>query len=132
MPGFWQLKVGRHQFSRPPIRSCHFWVETLFLLVVALMAVFLTLFFRAGLSGQLIFNMSMPLVILTILWFGVLRVHQVVHEAYRDKWDSQDDDFRAGILLDKLSFLSYARFNYAATAVMLAYGGLLTIATAHR
>jgi hypothetical protein len=138
MPGFWQqLKVGGHLFSRPAIRSYYLWAEILFLLMVVSVAVFLTAFFRLPLSGQLIFDMSLPVVFLTMLWFGILRVHQVVHEAYRGKWDSQnnepDDHPQVDMLLDKLAFLSYAGFMYAASAVALAYGAFVPIiAIAHR
>jgi len=127
----WQ-KPSRHQFSRPPIRSHHFWAETLFLLLAAATAVFLAAVFRSRLSGQIILTMGFPFVMLTILWFGVLRVHQAVHALYRDKLNSPEngsqDEVRMNIVLDKLAFLSYAGFAYAATAVILAYGGLVPIA----
>ncbi len=130
MLGFWQqLKVGGHQFSRPAIRSYYLWVEALFLPMIASEAVFLTAFFRLRLNGQMLLSMSLPVVILTVLWFGILRVHQAVHEAYRGRWDSQkSDDPQVDMLLDKLAFLSYAGFSYAATAVVLAYGALVPIA----
>lgn len=136
MMGFWQLTlgrpVGRQQFSQPPIRSYYFWVETLFLLMVAAVALFLTAFFRSQFNGQMILTMSFPFVILTILWFGILHIHQEIHEAYRSKWDSQQNDIeqssQADILLDRLAYLSYAGFAYAATAVILAYGALLPVA----
>jgi hypothetical protein len=140
MMGFWQLTlgrpVGRQQFSQPPIRSYYFWVETLFLLMVAAMALFLTAFFRSQLNGQMILTMCFPFVMLTMLWFGVLGVHQAVHEAYRGKWglqaDESENDLRSDMLLDKLAYLSYAGFGYAATAVALAYGALVPIALVAR
>jgi hypothetical protein len=134
---FWhQFKVGRHQFSRPAIRCPYLWVEILFLLMVGSEAVFLTAFFRLRLGGQLILSLSLPVVMLSLLWFGILRVHQAVRETYGSKWDSQknepEGDPQANMLLDKLAFLSYAGFNYAVAAVMLAYGAFVpSIALSH-
>jgi hypothetical protein len=131
MLGFWQqFKVGRHQFSRPAIRSYYLWVEMLFLLMVGSEAMFLTAFFGLHPSGQTILIMSLPLVMLTVLWFGILRVHQAVHEAYRGKLDKEEEsenDPQVGMLLDKLAFLSYAGFNYAVTAVVFGYGALVPV-----
>jgi hypothetical protein len=130
MLGFWeQLKVGRHQFSRPAIQSYYLWVEILFLLMVGFEAVFLTAFFRLRLDGQMILIMSLPVVMLTVLWFGILRVHQAVHEAYGGKLDfrkhESEDDPQVDMLLDKIAYLSYAGFNYAVTAMVFGYGALV-------
>lgn len=127
----WQ-KPSRRQFSRPPMRSHYFWAETLFLLITAAIALFLTAVLRSRLSGQMVLTMGLPFAMLTILWFGVLGVHQTVYELYGDELNSvenrSEDEVRVGILLDKLAFLSYAGFAYAASAVGLAYGGLLPVA----
>jgi hypothetical protein len=138
MPGFWQqITVGRHQFSRPPIRSYHFWVETLFLLMVAGIAAFLAVFFRLQLSATTIICMGLPILMLAVLWFGVLQVHQIVYAVYGSKWNFQKsesgDGERVDMLLDKLAYLSYTGFNYAASSVALAYGALVpSITMVHR
>jgi hypothetical protein len=126
------LSVGRQQFSQPAIRSYYLWAEVLVLFVVAAEVVLLPAFLRLRVNSQMILWMSLPIAMLTVLWCGILRVHQVVHEACRNKWGAQEngspEDPRINMLLDKLGFLSYAGFNYAATAVILAYGSLVPIA----
>src|SRR5713226_4006125 len=114
MSGFLQLFAApsRHLFSRPAIRAYYLWVEVLILLLVTSEAIFLTAFFRLRLSGQGVLVASSPVVMLTILWFGILRVHQFAHEAYGSRRDPQNnelnDDLRSGMLLAKLAYLSYA------------------------
>jgi hypothetical protein len=105
--------------------------------MVGAVAVFLTMFFELRLSYTTIICMGMPLVMLTVLWFGILQVHQTVYATYGRKWNfktgESGDGERVDMLLDKLAYLSYAGFNYAASSVALAYGALVpSIAMAHR
>jgi hypothetical protein len=127
---------NRQQFSRPASRSYHLWAEGIFLLVAAGVAVFLSAFFRLRLDGQAIFIMSLPVAVLAILGLGIVRIHQFAHEAYKENVESQinksEDNARAGMLLDKLAYLSFAGFTYAVTAVILAYGAVVpSIAVTH-
>lgn len=121
------MKVEGQQFSQPPIRSYHFWAETLFLLMVASEAVFLAVFCRLRLCWHNIFIMGAPVVLLAILWFWILQAHQAVHDAYergrdiREKKDNSEEGWRTNVLLGGLAKLSYFGFAAAATAVAMAY-----------
>ena len=139
MSGFLQLFAAptRYLFSRPAIAAYYLWVELLFVVMVASEAVFLTTFFRLSLSGQGTLIASLPVIMLMILWFGILRAHQAIHQKYRDKWapnkGESEDDPRVDMLLDKIAFLSYTGFIYAVTAVLFAYAALVpSIAVARK
>jgi len=136
------LQVGHHRgagrlhFSRPPMQSYRFWVETLFLLMVASEALFFMVFFRSRLSGEAIAYMIFPLAALALLWLGVLRAHQAVYEAYDSEWNTPENvgekDPRVETLLDNLAYLSYAGFTFASVAVAFVYVALAqSIAIAH-
>lgn len=119
------LKVGRHQFARPAGQSPYLWAETLVLLLVASWAIFLIVFFGLHPNGVEIFIVSLPIVMLTTMWFGILRLHQAAHEVFKDGSGAEP---RIDALLDRVAFLSYAGFNYAATAVLGAYYCLIPAA----
>lgn len=131
-----RLTVGRHQFSQEPRRSYHFWVGTMFLLIVLGEAVFLLLFFRSTLNAQTVLYVGLSFALLVVLWLGILRTHQMVHEAYGSTLNStpkeSTEDPRTDLLLDKLAYVSYAGFNYAAVAVAFAYVALIPTVSATR
>jgi hypothetical protein len=121
-----QLTTGRHQFSRELTSSYHFWVETMFLVMVLAEAIFLILFFRPTLNAETVLCTAMPLALLAVLWFGILRVHRRVHDAFAsDAIKGSTGDSRVDTLLDQLAYLSYSGFNTAAVAVAFAYVALI-------
>jgi len=127
------LTVGRHQFAKPPVRSYYLWAEIAVLMFVGSWVTFLIAFYGLSLSGQEIIIASLPVVMLTVLWLGILRVHKDVREACQSQLNSQKntsekDDPHIGMLLDKLAFLSSAGFYYAAAAVIGAYYALVPVA----
>jgi hypothetical protein len=116
---------GRRYFSRPPLRSYHFWVSTLFVLVVASEAVFFTVSLRAHLDSEASASMILPAVVMSVLWFKLLRSNQNVYEAYRDAPAAMVDQHPAAeTVLDNLAYLSYAGFGLALFALGSVYVAL--------
>jgi hypothetical protein len=106
--------LGRRYFSRALLRSYHFWVSTLFLMLVASEAVFFTVRFRSHLDSEARLLMMLPVVVMTVLWFKLLRSHQSVHAAYGDDLAAHmDQDPTVENILENLAYLSYAGFALA-------------------
>ena len=69
--------------------------------------------------------MILPVVVMTVLWFKLLRSHQSVYEAYRDVSATQTDpDPAVETILDNLAYLSYAGFGLALFALGSVYVAL--------
>jgi len=122
MGSFAQRAVGRQQFSQPPERSSGFWYATVFLAMVVLEAMFIAVFFRSRLNGQVILYMTMAIVFLIVWWVGIRRSHAIVYEArQRGRESAAEDDEQISIVLDRLAYVSYAGFTYTCVAVAFAF-----------
>jgi len=113
---------GRRYFSRPPLRSYHFWVSTIFVLLVASEAAFYTVRFRSLLNSEAGASMILPVVVILLIWFKVLRSHQRVYAVYRNLNAAQLlQEGALETVLDNLAYLSYAGFCLALFAVGSVY-----------
>src|SRR4029077_4544182 len=117
-----RFSLGRHYFSRAPLRSYHFWVNTLFLMFLAWEAILFTMRFRSLLGSEVSASMILPVVAMTVLWFKLLRSHQSVRDAYDDSLASHIDHDPAVVnILDNLAFSSGSGFTLALFAVGSVY-----------
>jgi hypothetical protein len=116
---------GRRYFSRPPLRSYHFGVSTIFVLVVASQAAFYLVHFRLLFVGEAGAYVILSVVVILFIWFKILRSHQSVYDAYRGAGEERlTQDPVADTLLDNLAYLSYAGFGLALFAVGSVYTAL--------
>ena len=99
----------RLQFSRSPVRSFQFWVNTFLLISVTWSALSVTARFWFYLNGMALVAMIFPLLAMSTLWFRLLRVHQRFHDAY-DKSLPPDVDQKSATNLDDLAYLAYLSF----------------------
>jgi hypothetical protein len=119
---------GYRYFSRPPLRSHHFWVNTLFLVLVASQAIYCALHAGSRRDVEAITTVVFPIVVLVLLWFKVLQLHRRLYKSHGDYLVApREGSPTVGILLDNLAYLSYAGFGLALFATGSAYIAIVLV-----
>ena len=116
--------LGCLYFSCTPLRSFHFWVNTLLLILIAWTAVFFRARFGSYLNAKASASMMVPVVVMAVLWFRLLRLHPSVRKEYADSLASDADQDTVEYLIDSLAYISYPAFTLALTAVASVYFAL--------
>jgi hypothetical protein len=73
---------ARNYFSRPPLKSLYFWLHTIWLAVVLIMALVFGRLYYARLSTGGMWWIGLAAVATVILWWQARRSHSKLHELY--------------------------------------------------
>jgi hypothetical protein len=108
-------------FHRPPHRSYYFWVNTVFLLLVAGEWMFYVGRYATRLGPEMTTQTAIPFLAVLVVWFRVLVVHRKVNKAY---YRPPDSDAAPTVALHCLAEICVGGLALAILAVGLAYRAL--------
>jgi hypothetical protein len=116
---------GLRYFSRSPLQSYHFWLNTIFLAMVASEAAYYVTCYCTVLGTEAAASMAFPVLVVAALWFRVLLTHRKVHNAFFDSQDPETMRNRWGTeVLYDLAYLCYAGLGLALFAIGSLYASL--------